>query len=122
MYYDTKYPYIKLTESMGLGVFAREIIPKNTIITEYCGSVVSKDDLTDLPNLFKSHCATLKRNFDLIMGLYRPIAGAGIGSFVNSSTQPNAAFWRNSAVSKLFVKSLKEIKEGEEITINYEYY
>ncbi len=98
----------------GLGVFAGEDIPKDSCI-EICPIIIlSKKDtkrITDT-HLYDYYFIWGKKENKSAIAL-------GYGSLYNHSYEPNATFESNNAFKTICIYSLREIKAGEEILVNY---
>lgn len=103
----------------GRGVFAKQTIKKNELI-ERCPVIVFKGK--EVQEMKKT---TLK-NYYFIWHKPKKIATKialclGFGSLYNHSYNPNATYKKELVRNYVDFKSIKEIKKGEEITINYNY-
>lgn len=93
----------------GLGVFALEDIPKGRFVIEYWGKLVSDDDAQYIGGRYL---------FEIGNG--KTIAGAtkkNDARYINHACRPNAEV--RIVGNKVFIFSLKKIKQGEEITYDY---
>jgi SET domain-containing protein len=96
----------------GLGLFATRAIKKRTRIAEYTGRIL---------NLEEAERAERRGNRYLYeISTHRTIDGTArknIARYFNHSCNPNAEsiIWRG----RVFVKTLRDIKPGEEITYDY---
>ena len=95
----------------GLGLFATETIPKGVRIFEYTGNIITNEEAEAMPgrprylyDLSKTHT---------LDGSPR----SNIGRYANHSCRPNAAIYVYGG--RIFVKSLRRIAPGEEITYDY---
>ena len=93
----------------GLGLFAGEPIPKNACIIEYQGRALSKEE--ELKSRSR-YLFTVNKNIT-IEGADR----SNTARYINHSCKPNAeaTIYKN----RIFIFSLRIIKEGEEITYDY---
>lgn len=95
----------------GKGIFATEDIPRGKII-EICDVIrLSANDtkIIDKTSLY-----------DYYFGWGKCSAIAlGNGSLYNHSYEPNAKYKKDFPKGKLLFVSIKHIKKGEEITVNY---
>jgi SET domain-containing protein len=95
--------------SAGRGLFALEDIPRGVCFMEYKGRNLTEDE---------KYTSTSKYLFEINKKVtidgYIPKNDA---KFINYSCEPNAEF--DTKKDKVFVFSLKKIKAGEEITIDY---
>jgi hypothetical protein len=79
---------------IGIGVYAKVFIPKDTIITKYDGFLVTKEYAINSPLQCQTHIATILANRVMIKGLSYLIPCNGVCSFINSSITPNCLFIR----------------------------
>ena len=102
----------KKSKLHGNGVFAVTDIKKNEII-EICPILIlSKKDTKEIDktNLYNYYFAWGKNNSAISLGY---------GSLYNHSYEPNARYEDDFLNNRLIFKSIKKIKKGEEITVNY---
>jgi SET domain-containing protein len=93
----------------GKGLFANEVIPKGKIIIEYIGKEVKKKDQENI-----------KGKYLFATGRGLMIDGnikENIARFINHSCNPNCE--ADGPRGKVYIKSLKTIKAGEELTYDY---
>lgn len=95
----------------GLGLFATEVIPKGIRIFEYTGKIITNAEADAMPgkprylyDLSKTHT---------LDGSPR----SNVGRYANHSCKPNGVIYIYGG--RIFVKSLREIQPGEEITYDY---
>ena len=95
----------------GLGLFATEVIPKGVRIFEYTGKIITNAEADAMPgrprylyDLSKTHT---------LDGSPR----SNVGRYANHSCKPNGVIYIYGG--RIFVKSLREIQPGEEITYDY---
>ena len=95
----------------GLGLFATEVIPKGVRIFEYTGKIITNAEADAMPgrprylyDLSKTHT---------LDGSPR----SNVGRYANHSCKPNGIIYIYGG--RIFVKSLREIQPGEEITYHY---
>jgi hypothetical protein len=95
----------------GLGLFATQRIPKGVRIFEYTGRIVTNEE-ADRTLSRSRYCYDLNSRFTLD-GSPR----SNVGRYANHSCRPNgeAYVWRG----RVFVRSLRAIEPGEEITYDY---
>jgi hypothetical protein len=124
--YDTTNIFIQ--NSMicnSLGVFASQNVPSGTRLTEYCGQILSRDEIKGLDEWQKTHLRALSKMHSSIDGIRLPQVFLGVGSFVNSSDgtnfQPNAKFSVDHEANKAYIISIRDILQGEEILVDYNY-
>jgi len=106
------------------GVFARRGIPKGIIITEYVGRIISKDESAkiqeemiskykdDADNNAATYIFNISDDEDLDGDVPENDA-----RFINHSCEPNCEYVIEG--KRVFIRSIKDIKKGEEITYNY---
>lgn len=105
---------VGMTLHAGRGVFAAEPIPMGSLIEECPILEVSQEELATLQ-------PTILSNYFFQWGPYRE-EGAfalGYGSLYNHSYQPCAVYIRKYESKTLLFVALRNIAEGEEITVNY---
>ncbi len=95
----------------GLGMFATQRIPKNTRIFEYTGRIITNEAADRLPGKPR-YLYDLNKKFTLD-GSPR----SNLGRYANHSCRPNAVDY--SYRGRVYVKSLRVIEPGEEITYDY---
>lgn len=95
----------------GLGMFATERIPKNTRIFEYTGRIITNEAAEKLRGKPR-YLYDLNKRFTLD-GSPR----SNIGRYANHSCRPNAKDYIHHG--RVYVKSLRAIEPGEEITYDY---
>ncbi len=104
---------IKRTPNKGLGVFALKDFKEDEII-ENCPVLIF--DTKGRKNLEK----TLLSHY---IYPWRSTRGAalvfGYGSIYNHSYSPNADWKQNFKTNSMVYRAIKNIKKGEEITVNY---
>jgi SET domain-containing protein len=95
----------------GLGLFATEVIPKGVRIFEYTGKIISNAEADAMPGKPR-YLYDLSRTHTLD-GSPR----SNVGRYANHSCKPNGAIYVYGG--QIFVKSLRQIQPGEEITYDY---
>jgi SET domain-containing protein len=105
------YPFRIGKARTGLGLFATEAIPKGVRIFEYTGDIITNAEADAMPgkprylyDLSKTHT---------LDGSPR----SNIGRYANHSCNPNGVIYVYGG--RIFVKSLRAIQPGEEITYDY---
>lgn len=96
----------------GLGLMAAQTFKKMSYITQYEGTLISKQEIdkTNSSHIFSKGAL-------VISGLREPKEGMGGASFANHSATPNAAFViRDGCV---FLRALVDIHDGEWIHAKY---
>lgn len=102
------------TSYAGRGVFAAEPIALGTLIEECPIIEVSQDDLQKL-------MPTILGNYFFQWGPAREegALALGFGLLYNHSFNPNATYVRKFHTKTIFFVAIRDIAEGEEITVNY---
>lgn len=145
---DNKHLVIKpstLGRDAGNGLFVTINIPRNAIVTEYTGSIISLEEADNLRKMdmalarqgktprYAAHVASLGRH-QKIKGLRDPQAAFGRGgaSFANDPRSPAmyntklvGIFDKKLGREKLWLKATRDIlvrdpSEGEELFLNYQ--
>lgn len=112
----------------GNGLFATRPFARNSIVTEYEGTLVWKADAMKASPEQTAHHMGLPNGY-AIAGLCDPAlaGGKGGGSFANDGFQVpgrnNATFWAKhepgSPMVRMFLKATRDIAAGEEIFVGY---
>ena len=104
--------HVKNTSSKGLGIYAKEDIPSNSVITElkYIREVTEETPLSEDEKHLQDHQHYFPDGRVFIVD--EPIC------YFNHCCSPNAFVY--SANEKYFIITKKDIKKDEEITIDYE--
>ena len=103
-----------ITRSSGIhaaGCFTLEDIPKGTVVLEYTGERISKEE---------GDRRYEGRTFTFLFGIGDGkivIDGHGMGMFVNHSCQPNCEI--EEMDGRIFIKTLRNLSAGEELTYDY---
>ncbi len=106
------FPPVKVKRSSaGLGLFAEEDIPRDTIIIEYTGERITTEegDRRGGKYLF-----TLDDDW-IIDGKGRK----NISRYINHACKPNAEAEIDEEEEKIYIRSRRKIRAGEEITYHY---
>jgi uncharacterized protein len=93
------------------GCFTLEDIPKGTVVLEYTGERISKQEGDRRYD---------GRTFTYLFGIGDGkivIDGHGMGMFVNHSCQPNCEI--DEVDGRIFIKTLRSLSAGEELTYDY---
>lgn len=93
------------------GCFTLEDIPRGTIVLEYTGERISKEE---------GDRRYEGRSFTYLFAVGKGktvIDGHSMAMFINHSCQPNCEI--EEIDERIFVKSLRNLKAGEEITYDY---
>ena len=96
---------VKQSLIVGKGVFAKELISKDSIIFQWRPKVLTKEEASKLPKEEREHY--LYPNRDMMLWMQPP------ERYINHSCEPNTHVVRQSDVA------LRDIKPGEEITSDY---
>ncbi len=97
--------------SAGLGLFAMGEILKDEIVIEYTGERITSKEADKRGGLYL---------FNVTKNLV--IDGKGrenTARYINHGCNPNAEAEHNESNDKIFIRAIKKIKEGEEITYDY---
>lgn len=100
--------YVKWREGLGHGVFSKESIPKDTFVE--IAPVLEFNSKDGVPGPIMDY--TVAWNGNLGVGL-------GWTMLYNHSDDSNCAFSMNLYDGLLAILSKREIKEGEELTVDY---
>ncbi|MEZ6047015.1 MAG: SET domain-containing protein [Planctomycetaceae bacterium] len=99
---------VKKVKGKGRGVFARKFIPKGTIIEKVPVIVIPVEDTY----------GSIIEDYVFEWGKGTVALALGYGSLYNHSYKANATYHDIGTKSKEYV-TVRDIDEGEEITINY---
>ena len=108
------YLYLDKTADMGRGVFTRERIPKGTVIEISPVVVMSNEDRVHLDKT-KLHDYIFewgKKKEQCCMAL-------GFIPMYNHSYKSNCEYFMDFDEEVIFIKTVKTIEKGAELTINY---
>lgn len=105
------YPFRIARARTGLGLFATEVIPKGVRIVEYSGKIITNAEADAMPGKPR-YLYNLSRTHTLD-GSPR----SNLGRYANHSCKPNAIIYVYGG--RIWIKSLREIRPGEEITYDY---
>lgn len=99
----------------GLGVIAEEDIKKGSIIEKVPLLLMSMKEfsLIKQTKLYYYFFEYTNNHFAIALGY---------GSLYNHSFSPNARYLYNFKSKQLIIKAIKDIRKGEEIFFNYNYY
>jgi len=103
---------VRRSGKKGRGVFARKAIRKGTII-EHAPMI-----LLPIGEVFSNAPKTKLANYVFGWGDDTVAVALGYGSLYNHSYQPNAAYRSEGPQTQIF-RAIRDIKAGEEITVNY---
>ena len=100
----------------GRGVFAAQNMKKKEVIETYPIIEIPKNDVSNLKEsiLVNYYFYFGKKNEVLAIAL-------GFGSIYNHSYGPNATYKKRIKNKTIDFVAIKDIKKGEEITVNYNY-
>lgn len=99
----------------GRGVFAGEEIKT--------GNVIEACPVIELPNEAEKLKNSKLYNYYFLWSKNRKSAAIalGYGSLYNHSYEPNATYVKDKINKQVIFKAIKDIKQNEEITVNYNY-
>lgn len=104
--------FVKRVRGKGRGVFARRSIAEGTVIETVPVLLVPVKHISHgLENPFLARFCFIRDRRNVAIAL-------GYGSLYNHSYRPNARYEDGPAATMLF-RSIRPIKAGEEITVNY---
>lgn len=103
---------VKYTAKKGRGVFATEDIPEGTEFERVPVLVMPSEDVLN------SDAGEVLQNYVFEWGKGTIALALGFGSLYNHSYSPNARYDDVGRMTKVYT-ALRDIKAGEEITINY---
>jgi uncharacterized protein len=101
--------YTVKRSATGLGVFARQAIPKHTRIIEYVGTLITNEDA----DKSKGRYIVQLNETHALNGKHRE----NLARYINHSCKPNAEAFTSG--KHVWVWSKKDIKTDEEITMDY---
>ena len=105
------YPLVKVTRtSTGLGLIAVKAIPKGTKIIQYVGPIMNAEDSDKKAGMYQFEISDEK----FIDGSGR----SNIARYANHACRPNSQAYVYED-DEIWIESEKNIKPGEQITINY---
>ena len=106
--------YIAFTNEIGRGVFTKEIILKDTVIEVAPVIVMSGSEREYLDE-------TLLHDYIFEWGEKKEQCCVALGyiSMYNHSNESNSEYFMNFDDDTIFIKTVRKINKGEEITINY---
>lgn len=103
---------VKRTPGKGRGVFARQFIPKGSVVERAPVLVIPEAEVLEAPG------DPLLLNYVFEWGKGTVALALGFGSLYNHSYSPNARYDDEGQQTKVYT-ALRDIRAGEEITINY---
>jgi SET domain-containing protein len=108
--------FLEIRQSVihGTGGYARRDIPAGTLVIEYVGERISKEESNRRCEAENEYIFTIDEQWDLDGKVsWNP------ARFINHSCEPNCeAEWDEG---RIFINALRDIKRGEELTFNYNY-
>lgn len=108
----------------GLGVFAKAVIPKGTLISDYPGLIITKEVRDTLEDWQLSHLRRHSYLRTFVDGNRVPSPSQGVGPFINSSAgtnmTANAEFRVNRNDNSSQIYATNYIRRGQEILIDYQ--
>ena len=108
------YLYIESTEHKGRGIFTRERIPAGTIIESSPVIVMTNEDRVHLDKtLLHDYIFEWGKNKD------QCCMALGLIPVYNHHNQSNCEYFMEYEDEVIFVKTIRVIEYGEELTINY---
>ncbi len=110
---STNYQYKKVKVKKGLaelGLFAEENIKKGDLIIQYIGEVLTNEEADKLVN--NRYLFYIEKDYNLNGATTKNIA-----RYANHSCNPNAESEIKN--KKVFLRAIKDIEKGEEITFDY---
>lgn len=127
---DDVYCRIKPSKKHGVGVFAIKDIPKNVNPFKLSGSScltqkiinISENDLKKIdPEVKKMIDDFYHKDDNDTYGIpYKGLNSNDISFYMNTSSNPNVGFESDKTCSMVVFKTLKKIKKGDELLINYD--
>jgi SET domain-containing protein len=108
----SKYPKVKVKRSSaGLGLFAATDIKKDRLIIEYTGERISSEEAD-------------RRGGRYLFTVTKKVVidGKGrknIARYINHACNPNAEAEHDEDTDRIFIRAIKNIQEGDEITYDY---
>jgi SET domain-containing protein len=129
--YNDVYCRLKPSKTHGIGVFAIKDIPKNTnpfyLSDGGCSGSriinITKEEIQTLDPEVKKLIHDFYHEENGVYGIpYKGINAQDISFYLNTSNNPNVGFENSKKCSLVSFKTLKRIKKGEELFINYNDY
>ena len=109
---DETWPQVQVKRSRtGLGLFALEDIPKDQLIVEYTGERISNEEAD-------------RRGGRYLFAVTDELVIDGKGRqnksrYINHACRPNAQAEHDESDDRIYIRSIKKIRLGEEITYDY---
>jgi SET domain-containing protein len=107
---------IKKSKIEGLGVFAKEDIPKDTKIADYYGKEMTLKNFKSKYGEYKLNSLNtyrMKRINKIIVAKQEPFKSKNLTNYVNESKKSNCI------LKKRALYTLNDVKKGEELTLKY---
>jgi hypothetical protein len=101
---------VRNSRSEGKGVFAKENIKRGERLALFGGTVMTIDEMNELPEHTQSHPMQIEERF--VFGCTSPIPEDT--DYFNHSCNPNAGFH-----GQIFLVAMRDIAKDEEITFDY---
>jgi hypothetical protein len=101
---------VKNSASTGKGVFAKEDIKKEERLAIFGGTVMTLDEMSELPEEKQSHLMQIEERFVFGTTSHTPEDT----DYFNHSCHPNAGFH-----GQIFLVAMRDIAKDEEITFDY---
>lgn len=110
---------VRPSELHGNGVFATRDIPAETCIVEYCGRRITQEEADERPS---SNPDDPNHTFFFALSSGKIVDGGQRGNdarWINHSCAPNCEARENEAGTRLYIYSLRNIAQGEELFFDY---
>jgi SET domain-containing protein len=111
-------PFVRFNESVihGTGGFARCDIPAGTYIIEYVGERIDKAEAQRRCEADNRYIFCIDDTWDIDGSVaWNP------ARFINHSCSPNCEAELDEEAGRIWIKALRDIKAGEELSFNYGY-
>ena len=106
--------WIGTSRIAGKGLFAGQAIKKDTIITRYCGTKISKTQSARALAQGNAYICSLNNRYDIDGNTLQNTA-----RYINHSCEPNCVLQTTGRA--IWVVALRDIEAGEELTHRYNY-
>lgn len=100
----------------GLGVFTQHQIKKGEKLVDYIGEIMTLKQFKEIYGEYKYNSLNtyrMKRQNKIIVAKEEPFKQLNVVNFLNESNEPNCILKHKA------LYSLKDIKQGEELTLKY---
>jgi uncharacterized protein len=111
---QTEWLVIRNSPIHGTGAFARAEIPAGTLVSEYVGEVITKEESRRRCEQDNEYIFTLDEHSDIDGN-----APWNLARFINHSCEPNCEAELKDG--HIFISACRSIHAGEELTFNYGY-